>query len=99
MLECAPAYRPLIVVVERAVEPRLSIDHLLEEHVNEDLHLFEGEQLCHQEVDQLVTKNPLTLSLNLTVLHILAPKVEQSALRNQLVTDYSKVTEEVLVIF
>ena len=45
-----------------------------------------------------MTKSSLTLSLNVTVLHILAPKVEQSALRNHLIAEDSKATEEVLVI-
>ena len=40
VLECASACRALIIVFDRAVESPLCIDHLLEEDVNEDLHLF-----------------------------------------------------------
>ena len=40
VLECAPARSALIVVADRAVESPLRIDHLLEENVNKDLHLF-----------------------------------------------------------
>ena len=45
-----------------------------------------------------MTKRPLTLSLDVTVLHILASEVKQSALRDHLIADDSKATKEVLVI-
>ena len=70
----------LFFVSERAVQALVSVEHLCEEDVNQDLNLVKREQFTHHEVNQIVANFTLLISFNIFIRFVLLSPVKEYTL-------------------